>query len=173
MNTTQSLSDLKTGDLVGRYFVGVVRDNTGSLGRCKVYVPGLLDNIEIPDLPWFTTIRPIHRGVSGNVGFFSIPRNETRVLVVFDNNDINSGIIIGEIADGQGCPANEVPNKWGFIDEAGTKIEVIVGETLTIHHKGTTILIQPNGLLQINVADVTNIVSSQPVNITAPFINLN
>lgn len=156
MKTAQGPQDLKSDNALGRFFVAVVKINTESVGMIRCHVPGLTDGVSDGDLPKFALVRPVFRGVSGAIGYFSIPRVGTRVLVTFDGGNIDSGIVMGEVADGNGKPEDLVPGKWGFIDEAGTYIEVVVGSTLKIQHQGALITIDASG----------NITGTSPTNIT-------
>lgn len=68
-------------------YVGVVEDNKDpeKIGRCKVRVHGLYNEIPVEDLPWATPSFPISFGVRGS---FIVPEIGTAVEVTFDDGDL-------------------------------------------------------------------------------------
>lgn len=68
-------------------YVGIVEDNKDpeKIGRCKVRVHGLYNEILLEDLPWATPSFPISFGVKGS---FIVPEVGTTVEVTFDDGDL-------------------------------------------------------------------------------------
>lgn len=74
-------------DNYSKDYVGVVEDNKDpeKIGRCKVRVHGLYDEIPLEDMPWATPSFPISFGVKG---CFIVPEIGTTVEVNFDDGDL-------------------------------------------------------------------------------------
>ena len=82
--------------LNGIYF-GIVKDNQDpkGLGRCKIAIQGLTDELKKEQQPWFSQIAPImYGGVSGQ-GYFSVPSIDSQVVCGFLNDDITQGFYFG------------------------------------------------------------------------------
>jgi len=141
--------------LLGRIMTGRVVANSGGPGGNKfirVRIPGI-DRDEIPDdrIPWSGVGRPLFRGGGDGVGMGSIPRIGSKVAGFFDGGSRDSFVALWEIDDPTTTTEYD-QNTWGIRDEAGTYITVRVGQTLTIHHQGTTITIDSSGNVTENVA---------------------
>lgn len=67
-------------------------DDPERLGRCKIKVWNLYDNLKDEDLPWAFCNNSVQfaGGESGGFGQISIPKKNTIVKVHFNNNDIHS-----------------------------------------------------------------------------------
>lgn len=158
-----NLNQLRSEQLLGKFFIGTVKVNVDDLqlGRVKVYIEELFEGFLDEELPWFAISRPIFQGASSDIGWFAIPRVGSKVLCTFDKGNINSGIIIGELIDNttkMSSYGTNYPEIWGFRDENNTYLKVNTQtKVLEAHHMGTTINISETGLLTINVADNTSI----------------
>lgn len=75
----------------------VAVDDPKGLGRVKVEIPGLTQGIDKDILPWFSIMQPVGLGGSLYSGNFSVPQENTLVMVMFPNKDMYSGIVIGVV----------------------------------------------------------------------------
>jgi len=146
----------KTQRFLGRYLIGTVVDDKDPMNRSrvKVLIPEVY-NSDKENCPWFTVLRPVLRGNKDATGWVNVPREGSKVLVVFDSGEVESGIVIGEITLGSeksGLQQKGDPSTWGFQDENQTKFEVNVEEGfLIIHHFGSFIKMMENGDVEVNV----------------------
>jgi hypothetical protein len=71
-------------------FVGVVVDINDplKLGRIKVKVFGKFDDLETEAIPWSVPANGFTSGSKNGSGFFSLPKLESTVNVIFDNGNI-------------------------------------------------------------------------------------
>lgn len=140
-------------NLIGRVFVGTVKEHDpDSKSRVRVYVPEIHGDSE--KFPWMTVLRPVLRGAGGSAGWANVPRLDTKVLVIFDGGNINSGVVLGEITVGttkSGLDVGE-DKTWGFQDENSTRFEVNTEDgTLIIHHYGNKLTFDKDGNAKLEV----------------------
>jgi hypothetical protein len=71
-------------DLKNKTFVGIVKDNNDpkKMGRCKIHVMNVFDDLQVSDLPWATPWKDLN----GNT--FIVPDVGKVVSVVFDDGNI-------------------------------------------------------------------------------------
>lgn len=74
-------------DNYSKDYVGTVEDNKDpeKIGRCRIRVHGLYDDIPVEDLPWATPAFSIPFGVKG---CFIVPEVGTTISVEFDDGDL-------------------------------------------------------------------------------------
>lgn len=84
-------SSLKSGT-----WLGTVKDNNDPLGlhRIKVELDDLSKGISVNDLPWYLVLPTADS--KGNSAV-SIPRNNSRVLVEFPEDDFYNGMVVNSI----------------------------------------------------------------------------
>ena len=79
--------------LDGKPIIGYVVDNSDpeKLGRVRVALAGLSDNIKKEHLPWYTLRR--QADASSNHAL-SVPRLDSRVAVILTNDDPHTGEVV-------------------------------------------------------------------------------
>ena len=92
--------------------------------KLQVFLAPMHQGVPDNQLPYFAIMRPLFRGASAGVGMFEIPRIGSKVVVIFDNNDEKSGIVIGELLDGSVLPGDAFSNSYGWQDEFGNIYQV-------------------------------------------------
>ena len=166
-------------DLIGKKFVGTVVYNADpeKWARVKVSIKGLFDGYAVADLPWVAVPQPVFRGAMGGAGGLLVPRVGSKVMVVFDNGEINSGFVEGELVDKNSKRTalhENYPNTYGFVDENGTVFKVnTVTKVLTVAHQGSSVVLGASGNITVSSVGSVDVVAAGNVNITAPNINLN
>jgi hypothetical protein len=87
LSTLKKFIDQKIDESYTKIYVGKVADNDDPdrLGRCKIQVPGIFDNIQVIDLPWSY---PDQTFIGSKKGNFIVPPVDTLVNVYFDKGDI-------------------------------------------------------------------------------------
>ena len=86
---------------------GIVLDNTGPYGQCKIYIPSIypskIDELNFDQegfqyrLPWAQPAMPIFGGCSDNQGMCSVPKLNSHVWVFFEEGDISSPVYFASI----------------------------------------------------------------------------
>lgn len=145
-------------------YVGKVVDNNDplKLGRCRIRVYGIFDNIgncNIPDndLPW---AMPDNTFVGSKVGSFIVPPNDTIVNVYFDDWDVNLPHYSTKTIDARNLPKNyakNYPDNMIFFEtDKGSSFEIdrTTDETTFTHFSGTTITIDTTGAVKIKTHKV-------------------
>lgn len=143
---------MKNPDLIGKFFIGIVENNIDPLkiSRVQINIPELHTGIPVTNLPWASLISPIFRGALGTAGKLNIPRKGSQLLIVFDNGENYSPIIIGELVSSSSNRSalgdGNYPNVYGFVDENGTEFNVdIITKILTVNHQGFKLVIDSSG----------------------------
>jgi len=183
-----------------RWFIGQVVDNKNDplkLGRVKVKVFGVYDDIADEDLPWAQIIVPvtqgIHEGKGQNLGILV----GTQVFGVFmDGQSSQLPLVIGTIpkeGDAHERTKANYPYNKVYATESGhyKEYDDTEGEErIKEHHKSGThyelqadgsrvTVIQKNdtltvmGDVTINVTGSVNLKAGQSVTVSAPVIKLN
>jgi phage baseplate assembly protein gpV len=91
--------------------------------KLQVHIPPLHQGIQNDQLPYFGILRPIFRGAKSNTGIYETPLVGSKVVVLFDNNDEKSGLVIGELLDGS-VTNSSFSNAYGWQDEFGNTYKV-------------------------------------------------
>ncbi len=86
---------------------GIVLDNTGPYGQCKIYIPSIypskIDNLTFEQegfqnrLPWAQPAMPIFGGSNENQGMCSVPKLNSHVWVFFEEGDISTPVYFASI----------------------------------------------------------------------------
>lgn len=76
---------------------GRVVDNKDpeGLGRVRVEIQGKTDEESVENLPWLDLMLPLHLGASAYTSSFGIPQINTQVVVLFADDNMRSGYVIG------------------------------------------------------------------------------
>ena len=147
-------------------FIGFVEDNNDpkKLGRCKVRVHTIFDDIPTEDLPWAAPFKDLN----GNI--FNAPEVGKVVTIIFDNGNIYKPEFI--YADHYNINLENklkalseddyITFKSVFLDES-TQIYRSKSEGLKIDHEYTNINLDKNGSINLNLRD-----NSSKVNIGSP-----
>lgn len=131
-------------------------------GRCKVRVYGLFDNLDDENIPWFM---PVTSEIysSGGAGSISVPKIGDIVRVRFSNGDYYSGEYLSVV----GLDPRLVEEiKEDYI---GTHVLLydadedllIIYQRMTgfkIYHKGSYMVFDPNGNIQIYHQNLSNVI---------------
>lgn len=142
-------------DLSGKKLVGTVKEiiKPGTINsngqanktwKLKVYIEPLHHDItDNEELPLYNIRRSLFRGASSKVGYYSIPRVGSKVVVEFENGDEKSGSVIGEYLDYSSLTDNkylpnslgENENNYGWQDEHGNYFVVLSNGDLLLDLK--------------------------------------
>lgn len=179
--------------------IGTVVDNTDPnyIGRCKIRVKGLNDNIPVEQLPWVTYGGGnVFSGSAG--GQLSVPRVGAQVRVKFKKDDVNSmewyainsldKKLSEEIAsDYKGSHVllydsesdlsiKFQPNSGLVLYYKGSFIQITPDNNITVHYgsqtSGTEIQLS-NGQINIVSSGAVNINSAESVKVEADNIVIN
>lgn len=137
---------------LNKQFIGIIKKNDDPLflGRCKIMIPGLFDNINDDDLPWcYPQQSNVFAGKAG-YGSFSYPKKDTIVRVKFHNGDLMSpeySIIenINEKMQGEIKESYENAQVVVYDEDEDLKIIYTKSKGLFIWLKMTYINITPDG----------------------------
>ena len=190
-----------------KFYIGKViyNEDPTFTGRCKVRVFGMFDGLEDKFIPWFA---PVNSGIfsTKGAGSLSVPKIGDIVRVKFSNDDLYSGEytslqcldpeLVKEIKD-------DYLGAHVLLFDAEAELMVSYQENsgFKIYHKGSKIILDPTGLIQIlhsnnsNAIEVSNdkitittastagggssptgtidITSGNTVNISADTVNVN
>lgn len=134
---------------------GVVKDNNDpkKIGRCKVWIPGLLE-VATEDLPWFYPKKSTFLGSSSGSSNTAIPEIGSNVTVTFPFGSIYSGFYSGAWETEKTHVSEfdqDYPNAYGTKDSAGniTRVNKATNAYDFIHSSGTTIHIDQDGSITI------------------------
>lgn len=144
---SESLS-LSTSILFGRQFVGevVARSFEGETrGKVRVSIAGITDSFETNTIPWAAIMRPCVVGNSQGVGFFSLPRLGSKVVVIFEGGSLNSPVVIGEVSSPTNMPTLE-DEHYGFVDHHSNSFQVTADGTILIESfTGQKLIVSASG----------------------------
>ena len=155
-------------------YLGVIRyvNDVTHTGRCKIHVLGLTDGIEDSMLPWFVPASSNIFSANG-AGSLSVPKIGTVVKVKFANADIYSGqyysienidpAMVEEIKD-------DYENTQVILYDSVAKIAILYQPMtgLKIFYNGASMIIDPNGNIQLKHKNNSNVVelNENEINIT-------
>ena len=155
-------------------YLGIVKyiDDVTHTGRCKIYVMGLTDGLTDDVLPWFVPASSNIFSANG-AGSLSVPRIGTAVKVKFANPDIYSGeyyaienidpAMVEEIKD-------DYESTQVILYDSIAKIAILYQPMtgLKIFYNGASMIIDPNGNIQLKHKNNSNVVelNENEINIT-------
>lgn len=141
------------------FYRGKVLDNIDpdKLGRLKIQIFGVFDDIDATDIPWAVPTYPIFSGSGNDYGCFTVPEIDSYVWCFFEAKDLQQPVYFAEAPDRiHGLPSERItdyPNtkvlktKNGIIilinDKSGSqeiKVTHPGGATITIDNGGNIIL---------------------------------
>jgi len=138
------------------FYTGKVVDNNDpeKIGRCRIRVYGVFDDIPLVDIPWAL---PDFSFIGSKVGSFIVPPIDTIVKVYFDNDDIHLPRYTSKIVDKNNLPTDknvDYPNTMVFFESDDGDKFLINRQTkkLEFHHSsGNVITMDLNGNTTINI----------------------
>ncbi len=169
LGAKRDVNNLGRDELLSREFLGRVVDINDPLkiGRCKIKVFGLFDNLSNESIPWATPKNRTIFGQSGQGGSISIPKKDAILSVTFDNQDIYNPEYHyhQELAEDVKeqlqseyenthilCFDGDKKLKMYYVPSVGltfeldeSKVNIHTDNSITIEHKGTTSLIELRG----------------------------
>lgn len=97
--TGVNYTNLQTFNPLSGIHIGTVIDNIDpeKIGRVKVEIEGLTSQLIKEAIPWFNILLPAGLGGSFYTSNFAIPQVNTTVVVVFPDDNIYSGIVVGTL----------------------------------------------------------------------------
>jgi len=148
------------------FYRGKVLDNADpdNLGRIKIEIFGVFDDIDASSLPWAVPAFPLFVGSGSGFGNFAVPEVNSHVWAFFEGGDYNQPVYFAEAADAvRGIPSEALTNypdrrvmktKNGiviYIDDSSKEIKIdhpegayiLIDETGNVKIKGTTVHINP------------------------------
>lgn len=144
-------------------------DDVTHTGRCKVRVFGLFDYLKDENVPWFTPGN-IDKFSSDGGGCIDIPKVGSIVKVKFPNGDFYSGEYFGlpmldpklvkEIED-------DYEDAHVLLFDADEELAVIYQKMtgFKIYHKGASIILDPDGNIQLKHQNNSNVIEVNENNI--------
>lgn len=194
---TSVKKDLKNNNFIGKV---VVNEDPDMVGRCKVRVLGLMDELEDNLLPWFSPMNISTFSSDAGGGNFSVPKKGSWVRVRFAGGDIYSGeyTSLQNIDPGifQGNPSLDKDDYLGthvllydrdqelmivFQPHSGftifyreSKINIAASNAITISQpNNNSIITLNNDTINITSKSEINVTGKSAVNVTGNVINLN
>lgn len=134
------------------YYKGIVVDNNDpeKMGRVRVQVWGIFDDIPVNHLPW---CNPEEHYMGSTMGSFVVPPNGAVVKVYFENNEIYNPVYTSRVEDKNSLnfvsnPGDDYPDtKVFFENDNGEffKTNIRTGQTVYRHSSGVIIMIDGKG----------------------------
>jgi hypothetical protein len=164
-----------------RWFVGVVVDlqDPKKLGRVKVRVFGVYDDIEDKDLPWAQIVVPITSGVNDGNGQYLGLLKDSQVFGMFlDGQNSQLPMVIGTIPkEGDANPKAEAnyPHNKVYQTEKGNFKEWDDKDDRIKegHHSGTYYEMDKDGNMTIYAEKDVTVIAKGKVSIQAPIIDIS
>ena len=145
----------KIDEKFNTFYTGRVVDNNDpeKLGRCKINVFGIYDEIPESDLPWSI---PDFNFIGSTLGNFIVPPNGAIVKVYFDHGDIYLPRYTTKVVENGKLPSDineDYPNTMVFFEtDDGDKLTINrkTGKIKFTHRSKTEINIDENGSYSVN-----------------------
>lgn len=152
------------------------------LGRCRVQVYGIYDDIQDNDLPWAI---PEFNFLGSKVGSFTVPPIGTKVNVRFSNGNIYEPIYTSRLLNENDLPSEKdenYPNNLIFFKTDNGdifSINLITKETTYLTSQGVKFYVDRQGNIEIDTTAVKipmqgaiTINANGPVTINAPIVKI-
>lgn len=178
-----------SSEFIGKTYSGIIEDikDPKKLGRCRIRVFSVFDDIKVEDLPW---AKPSSKstifGKGGKSGSISIPKKGSTVKVQFDQGDIYSPEYseIEELADDVKSELNKEYDgthilaldgdeelKIWFTKKKGitiqlkdSRVNIAPNSAITIEHKETQSMIElRGGIITVNSDSEINMTSGTQI----------
>ena len=171
-----------------RWFLGEVvnvKDDPEKLGRVKVRVFGVYDDVKEDDLPWAQIVVPVTQGVHEGKGQYLGILKGTQVFGMFlDGKSSQLPMVIGTVpkeGDTNEKALENYPDNKVYETESGHYKEyddTLGAERIKEYHKsGTYYEIDKDGNMTIDTTEsgarTITIKASGEINVTAPVVNVN
>lgn len=120
-------------------------------GRVQVKIPGILDE---GDLPWYGVNKSSVFGIGPSFGTYGSPAKGSNVLVLFQDNDIHHGLILGSVITSTTGTSGFGNGDWGFKDPQGNIFKVSQGTVTFTTASGVSFSTDSSGALKINATQI-------------------
>jgi hypothetical protein len=161
----------------GKVYLGSIEDvkDPNRIGRCKIRVHGVFDEIPVQDIPWAKpSSKSTFFGKAGKAGSISVPKKGALVKVEFDDGDIYSPMYY-EIVE-LGDDIRSELSKGSFDDYEGSHIILFDEDAelkiwynrekgLTFQLKGSRINVAPDSSITIEHKESKSIIELEGPNI--------
>lgn len=155
-----NVSAIEPNNIGSQPVMGLVIDNNDPTQqqRIRVRIPSVLEG-PTASMPWIGPNAASPFGINGPFGTVRVPAVGSLVTVWFQNGDLNFGLYLGSpvpksFADGMpGEFKNNYPFRYGGVDPKGTLYytDYSTGEIFLRHWKGTTVKIDPEGSVEVEI----------------------
>lgn len=124
-------------------------ENGKMIGRVKLKIPGISDEIDTKDLPWAYQMSSVGSGTHDGVGSFKIPAVGTKVICMKLDNHYG-WVVLGELNTTKHKLDDyheDYPETWGMRDKSGNKSVINMFKQFAhfTHSSGSNILIESDG----------------------------
>lgn len=154
---------------LNKTYIGTIEDIDDPLkiGRAKIRIQFLFDNLPVENLPWAYQKSPLFFGKGGLAGSISVPKKGSIVQVEFENGNLYAPVytfhqVLADdvksklkeeyegthilAMDGDSTLKILQTTKTGFtIEFQGSRINIAADSTITIEHKDSDSLIELHG----------------------------
>jgi hypothetical protein len=139
------------------FYRGVVLDVSDplKLGRIKVNIHGVFDDIAANDLPWVVRANAIGSGAGVDYGNFAVPEVGSYVFCFFEKGDLYQPVYFAEASDGIHGTPTEAKSDYPYKKIIKTRqgITIIINDTtreiLVNHPSGSYLKITTDGSIEI------------------------
>ena len=127
------------------------------IGRLKLSIPGISNEIDKEDLPWAYQMTQTGSGTHDGVGAFRVPAIGTKVICM-KIDDQYGWVVLGELNTTKHLLNDyneDYPETWGMRDKTGNKsvINMVKNYAQFTHMSGTNALIEESGDTTLTVVD--------------------
>ena len=138
--------------------LGVVlfNEDPKKLGRIKVMIQGIWDEVPVNKLPWCYPVNPYGLGGDEDVSWFSVPEVGNEVVVWFPYLDPHLPYYIGYLQSTKTHQPDfdvNYPEMYGWVDSKGNKFIVDKQEDYILfkHHSGSYVKFLSDGTVEVKV----------------------
>lgn len=155
------------------FFRGLVLDNIDplKLGRIKVNILKLFENIEAENLPWAVPAMPVTSGSGADFGYLAIPEIGSFVWCFFEEGDLYQPVYFSEALSAVHGIPSEVEINYPYRKVLKTKNGILViiddqdKEVIVTNPSGSSITMDKDGNVNITSSGTINISGEIAVNI--------
>ena len=127
------------------------------IGRLKLSIPGISNEIDKEDLPWAYQLSQTGSGTHDGVGAFRVPAIGTKVICM-KIDDQYGWVVLGELNTTKHTTVDyeeDYPETWGMRDKTGNKsvINMVKNYAQFTHSSGTNVLVEESGDTTCTIVD--------------------